>query len=1157
MKSRLEEERRSGVSVQSPQVGALATELAKRDSSARPRVFSKQPNHEPTGSASRYHRQESRQEAEERSVSPRSISPIYHPRNRVNSNDQRRLESVECTPGEIKVESRAGQHAAASTRATAQLALVGCWCWLAFQGIFPRWTSSGSGVPRRSPLANGNRSGDEDRGKDPRTPTRYRMFYEVWDHLRLGIKNVKLAKEFCAAQLDYCNISTVPYVLAFKEKLLHYISDEVAGGSYKYYSLTYDGFIRIILTSEIGDADIYASQITAKPTYEPDQYCLKSATCGEDIILIPDRGLGIETVFANILKAYIDPGNLVIVLGTTNHDEQYFIDTLKKSGVKQLPRVITSECSSDERAIMYLEGGAMFMSGPILVVDLLKNRVPLNLVTGILVYRAHNILNSYQEAFALRLYRQNNKVCFIKAFSNSALAFTVGFMQVERVMKTLFVKQLYLWPRFHSLVNSSLGEHEPEVIEFHVKITPKMLNIQSSLLDVMNYVVKEIKKLNKYVDLDELTVENAIARKFHKQLQSQLDPMWHQLSSTSKQLLSDLKTLRALLACLTHEDCVSFYSMLNRLRTMEYAVKNSGWLMLDSVDILFKNAKDRVYNEKTGELKPEANPKWTALTEVLLEIQHQNKKKGNSGDVEKILVLVHDRNICYQLRNYLTMGSDKYLLYEAMKKLPHKEILKSRYIINLYKIKFAKKINPTDVIIISEQNVEGESTSGETNNDDTDESEQDTYVLTLSQQINEEDRSNSSEDKDKNQTLFQDCSQMAELDLTSVTTDAPIILIQSLKRNGDPMSLQRALAEHMPRNIIMYVADISAVRQIEVYQNNNPTIDTKVYFLIYEGSVEEQEYLTSLRREKEAFHKLINAKTTMIIPADQDGKTEDSLSLSMQTDTDAEDNTRKGGLQIPSDVTNTVIVDMREFRSELPAILYTRGFKIEPVTLQVGDYILSPEICVERKSISDLIGSLNSGRLYNQAISMTRHYTKPMLLIEFDPNKPFCFQGYYYASKDVQNMFITSKLQLLTMHFPRLKLVWSPGPHATAQLFEELKQGRSQPNAITAAQIGVEENKQMGTEKFNSRIQDFIARLPGATTKNVHAILNNGQSLDHLNKLTKEELTEMIGNKNEAQMLYSAFHEKISPAEEKSKTNGKKATYSRGRGKRLFSKIKQ
>jgi len=42
--------------------------------------------------------------------------------------------------------------------------------------------------------------------------------------------------------------------------------------------------------------------------------------------------------------------------------------------------------------------------------------------------------------------------------------------------------------------------------------------------------------------------------------------------------------------------------------------------------------------------------------------------------------------------------------------------------------------------------------------------------------------------------------------------------------------------------------------------------------------------------------------------------------------------------------------------------------------------------------VSDLIGSLNSGRLYNQALAMTRHYSKPMLLIEFDQNKPFALQ---------------------------------------------------------------------------------------------------------------------------------------------------------------------
>lgn len=77
-------------------------------------------------------------------------------------------------------------------------------------------------------------------------------------------------------------------VLASKDKLLHYVTDEVAGGSYKYYNLAYDGFVKIVLISEVGDTDLYASQITTKPTYEPDQYCLQSATCGDDVIVIPD-----------------------------------------------------------------------------------------------------------------------------------------------------------------------------------------------------------------------------------------------------------------------------------------------------------------------------------------------------------------------------------------------------------------------------------------------------------------------------------------------------------------------------------------------------------------------------------------------------------------------------------------------------------------------------------------------------------------------------------------------------------------------------------------------------------------------------------------------------------------------------------------------------
>lgn len=105
-------------------------------------------------------------------------------------------------------------------------------------------------------------------------------------------------------------------------------------------------------------------------------------------------------------------------------------------------------------------------------------------------------------------------------------------------------------------------------------------------------------------------------------------------------------------------------------------------------------------------------------------------------------------------------------------------------------------------------------------------------------------------------------------------------------------------------------------------------------------------------------------------------------------------NTRKAGggkLSVTAEKPR-VIVDIREFRSSLPTLLHGRGTDIVPVTLTVGDYILSPDICVERKSIKDLIASFKNGRLYTQCEAMVQHYKLPMVLIEFEENKSFSLE---------------------------------------------------------------------------------------------------------------------------------------------------------------------
>ena len=62
-----------------------------------------------------------------------------------------------------------------------------------------------------------------------------------------------------------------------------------------------------------------------------------------------------------------------------------------------------------------------------------------------------------------------------------------------------------------------------------------------------------------------------------------------------------------------------------------------------------------------------------------------------------------------------------------------------------------------------------------------------------------------------------------------------------------------------------------------------------------------------------------------------------------------------------------VIADMREFSSELPSAVYGSGVDVLPVTLEVGDYVLAPGVCIERKSLQDLVQSLQSGRVFKQA----------------------------------------------------------------------------------------------------------------------------------------------------------------------------------------------
>jgi DNA excision repair protein ERCC-4 len=77
-----------------------------------------------------------------------------------------------------------------------------------------------------------------------------------------------------------------------------------------------------------------------------------------------------------------------------------------------------------------------------------------------------------------------------------------------------------------------------------------------------------------------------------------------------------------------------------------------------------------------------------------------------------------------------------------------------------------------------------------------------------------------------------------------------------------------------------------------------------------------------------------------------------------------------------------IVVDERERNSNIPDLLKEAGAAIDFAQLRVGDYVVSRETAVERKTIRDLVSSIYDGRLFVQCSDLVKNYQKPLLVVQ-------------------------------------------------------------------------------------------------------------------------------------------------------------------------------
>ncbi|KAI9014547.1 hypothetical protein CLU79DRAFT_766326 [Phycomyces nitens] len=877
-----------------------------------------------------------------------------------------------------------------------------------------------------------------------------------------------------------------------------------------------------------------------------------SQVVGEDALTILAPGLGLFNILCLFIEMHCRGNHLVFLLNSNPEQDAAIREQLMMAGIlpdKNL-KVLDSDTPAETRRALYANSGVFSVTPRILAVDMLLNRVPIPLISGIIVANAHRVRSDAMEELIISVYRKENEQGFIKAFSDNPFPFVSRFAPLQTTLKSLRLRKVQLWPRFQVLVADNLSTTEVDVIELRQPMSPLMEVIQKGLIECLEATLMELRRQNPTLDVQEVTIENSFFRMFDVLIRRQLSHIWHTVSASSKQLIEDLGNLRRLLVYLTEYDAVSFYGILETIVDCGTPSKDgqqqfSKWLLLNSANVAITAARKRVYlkpedpeyssTEWHGptpinmppslRLTLEDQPKWELLRDVLEEIE-QDMDSATQGKGAPVLVMVKSLKTCAQLRRRLVEMSDPD--YEDDKKptmMTH--LVQNLFSLRGNRIKIQNPPPETTAQLpqpsLSEppharsspfnkrRRTRGGSTAASTTRSGSQTDTQDS--LQSSSQTTQECEAYQLAPKiDMVQELIPTNLDKVSSEFTEIPKQNTITI-----HCYEPSLNDQILQDTEPLFIIMYDPDPAFVRSIEIYRALYPHLNVRVYFMVYESSVEEQVYLSEIRREKEAFERMIREKSNMVIPIPPSNVTPDEGFVKAI-------NSRFLGSQLKPSEPPRIVVDMREFRNPLPPILYSQGINIVPCTLVVGDYILSPDICVERKSIVDLISSFTSGRLYTQCEAMSEYYKIPILLIEFDNTKAAPFQSLSEVKENIVGTDITSKLVLLTITFPKLKIIWSPSQHETSLIFSDLKKSQEQPDAEVAALIGASGPRDED-RMYNITPEEMLRSMPGITSTNYRIVMNAVKNLEDLCKLEEQELQKLIG-KEHAKKLYRFIHQK-------------------------------
>ncbi len=248
----------------------------------------------------------------------------------------------------------------------------------------------------------------------------------------------------------------------------------------------------------------------------------------------------------------------------------------------------------------------------------------------------------------------------------------------------------------------------------------------------------------------------------------------------------------------------------------------------------------------------------------------------------------------------------------------------------------------------------------------------------------------------------------------------------------------------------------------------------------------------------EFYHWSVIRKLKKMPSALKDAESKEIQSSLDQFESEKKESTPKGEPLTPrySDDKVKLIVDSRELPTAVARELTRLDVVISGESLDIGDYVASEDVAIERKESNDFIQSLIDGRLFTQLSALRSAYRRPVLIIEGEQ---------IIGLRAVNPASIYGALASIAIRI-QVPIIWTRNAEETANVIYRIAR-MEQIDAKRPLRTRAGDRKGSDAEV----LEYILSGFPGVDTVTSRSILAEFGTLERVFNASKKDLQKVKG----------------------------------------------